>query len=59
MYRVIYIEKIRKRGWFGISYTVPKLRTAHVDARCRRQLQGHRFSLRAMMMSGLSLTERG
>ena len=52
MVRIIYAEKIRKRGWFGIPYTTLKLRCAHVDPENWRRLRGRPFSLASMMLSG-------
>ena len=52
MYRIIYAEKIRKRGWFGIPYTTLKLRCAHMDPENWRRLRGRPFSLVNMMLSG-------
>ncbi len=50
MRRIHYIEIIRKRGWLGIPYRMPKLRTAHVDERRWQQLRGKPFSLSAMLL---------
>ena len=47
--RIHYIEKINKLGWFGIPYTVLKIRSANVDARHWQRLRGRPFSLAALM----------
>lgn len=57
MYRIIYAEKIRKRGWFGIPYTTLKLRCAHMDSENWRRLRGRPFSLLNMMLSGCTAGE--
>ena len=49
MHRIRYTEKIRKRGWFGIPYTVLKVRTAHVDDRNWQRLRRRPFSIGEMM----------
>ena len=50
MYRIIYVEKIRKRGWFGIPYTAVVIRTAHVDERNWQRLKHRPFSMCEMML---------
>ena len=49
MYRIIYVEKIRKRGWFGIPYVALKLRTAHLDERGWQRMRRRPFSMAALM----------
>ena len=49
MHRIVYTEKIRKRGWLGIPYTVLKVRTAHVDDRDWPRMKGRPFSMGALM----------
>ena len=47
--RIYYTERINKVGWFGIPYTVLKIRTATVDARHWQRLRGKPFSLEALL----------
>lgn len=49
VHRIIYFTRIRKRGVFGIPYTVVKPRTAHVDERRWRQIKDRPFSIRELM----------
>ncbi|MBQ8110664.1 MAG: hypothetical protein IJ124_10945 [Clostridia bacterium] len=49
MYKIYYTEKINKVGWFGIPYTVLKLRSANVDAKNYRRLHGRPFSLAELL----------
>ena len=49
MHRIVYTEKIRKRGWLGIPYTVLKVRTAHLDDRDWPRMKGRPFSMGALM----------
>ncbi len=50
MHKIRYISRINKRGWFGIPYTVWKVRTAHVDERNWRRLRNRPFSMSELMM---------
>ena len=50
MHRICYLQKINKRGWFGIPYAIIKVRTAHVDERNWQRLKRRPFSLGEMMM---------
>ena len=52
VHAIFYIEQIHMRGWFGIPYSVLKLRVAHVDERNWRRLRRRRFSMRARMCFG-------
>lgn len=51
MHRIIYVSRIKKRGWLGIPYTALMLRTAHVDDAGWRRLKHRRFSIRALMLT--------
>lgn len=53
MYRIYYTEKINKVGWFGIPYTVLKIRSANVDAWHWQRLRGRPFSLEALLGGAL------
>ena len=50
MHKIRYISRINKRGWFGIPYTVLKVRTAHVDERNWQRLKNRPFSMGELMM---------
>lgn len=52
MRKIHYLQKIKKRGPFGIPYTTVIVRTAHVDERNWRRLRrrGRPFSLCEMML---------
>ena len=54
MHSVIYWEIIRKRGWLGIPYAVPKPRVAHLDERHWQRLRGRPFSVGAMLRLSLA-----
>ena len=48
MRTIRYIQKIKKRGPFGIPYTALVIRTAHVDERNWRRLKNRPFSMEAL-----------
>jgi len=50
--RIYYTERINKVGWFGIPYTVLKIRSANVDVRHWQRLRGRPFSLSELMGCG-------
>jgi len=50
MRRIHYIEKIKKRGPFGIPYTAIVVRVAHVDERNWQRLRNRPFSLRELLV---------
>lgn len=49
MRTIRYIQKIRKRGPFGIPYTGFKLRTAHVDEARWHRMKRRPFSMGELM----------
>lgn len=51
MRSIPYIQKIRKRGPFGIPYTALVLRVAHADERNWRRLRRRPFSMLELMMN--------
>ena len=50
VYRIRYIEKIKKRGPFGIPYTAIVVRTAHVDECNWQRLRRRPFSLSELLI---------
>ena len=50
MRSIRYIEKIRKRGPFGIPYTSIVVRVAHVDECNWRRMRKRPFSLRELLV---------
>lgn len=50
MRKIRYISRINKRGWFGIPYTVLKIRTAHVDERNWQRMKDRPFSMGELMI---------
>ena len=50
MHSIRYLQKIRKRGPFGIPYTALVLRVAHVDERNWQRLRHRRFSLNDLLV---------
>ena len=50
MRTIHYIEKIRKRGPFGIPYTAIVVRAAHVDEQNWQRLRRKPFSVGALMI---------
>ena len=50
MHPIPYIQKIKKRGPFGIPYTALVIRVAHVDDRNWQRLKRRPFSLCEMML---------
>lgn len=50
MRKIRYIEKIKKRGPFGIPYTSIVVRVAHVDERNWQRLKRRPFSLSEMLI---------
>lgn len=49
MHRIIYTQRIRKVGPFGIPYSILKIRTAHVDDWNWQRLRGRPFSMAELM----------
>ena len=49
MRSIRYIQKIRKRGPFGIPYTALVVRVAHVDERHWQRLKHRPFSVEALL----------
>ena len=49
MHSIRYLQKIRKRGPFGIPYTALVLRVAHVDERHWQRMKGRPFSVGELM----------
>ena len=49
---IYYLEIIRRRGPFGLSLALPKLRAAHVDERVWRRLKGRPFTVQTLMLPG-------
>ena len=56
MYELRYLVFIRRRGPFGLTCTVPVVRTAHVDGRTVRRL-GRRFTFEDMMRPDVNAKE--
>ena len=50
MRTIRYIQRIKKRGPFGIPYTGFKLRVAHVDERGWQRMKRRPFSMGALMV---------
>ena len=50
MRSIRYIQKIKKRGPFGIPYTTLMIRVAHVDEQNWRRLRHQPFSMDQMML---------
>lgn len=50
MRSIRYIQKIRKRGPFGLPYAVLVVRTAHVDEKHWQRLRRRPFSLNEMLI---------
>ena len=48
MHTIYYIVPIRRRGPIGISYTMPKIRTARVDNDAYERMRGRRFSVETL-----------
>ena len=49
MRKIRYIQKIRRRGPFGIPYTSIMIRTANVDERNWQRLKHRPFSMLELM----------
>lgn len=56
MVELRYLVFIRKRGPFGIGYTMPVIRTAHVDGNTAKRL-GRRFTFEDMMRPTITSKE--
>ena len=50
MHRILYFQRINRRGWFGIPFTTLKVRTAHVDERNWQRLKHRPFSMAELMI---------
>ena len=50
MHTIRYVQKIKKRGPFGIPYTALVVRAAHVDEENWRRLRRRRFSMDALLI---------
>ena len=50
MHSIHYLQKIKKRGPFGVPYTALVLRVAHVDERHWLRLRNCRFSLNDLLI---------
>ena len=50
MRTIRYIQKINKRGPFGIPYTALVVRTAHVDERNWQRLKRRPFSMEELLV---------
>ena len=50
MHSIRFLQKIKKRGPFGLSYTALVLRVAHVDERHWQRLRRQPFSLDKMLI---------
>ena len=50
MHCIRSLQRIRKRGPFGIPYTALVLREAHVDERHWQRLRNRRFSLNDLLI---------
>ena len=50
MHSIRYLQKIKKRGPFGIPYTALVIRVAHVDERNWQRLRNRPFSLRELLV---------
>lgn len=50
MHSIRYLQKIKKRGPFGLPYTALVVRVAHVDDRHWQRLRHRPFSLNDMLI---------
>ena len=50
MHSIRYLQKIKKRGPFGIPYTALVIRVAHVDERNWQRLKHRPFSLNELLI---------
>ena len=50
MHSIRYLQKIKKRGPFGIPYTALIVRVAHVDERHWRRLRHRPFSMDELLI---------
>ena len=50
MHSIHYVQKIKKRGPFGIPYTALMVRVAHVDEKHWLRLKNRRFSLNDLLI---------
>lgn len=50
MHSIRYLQKIKKRGPFGIPYTALVVRVAHVDERHWQRLRHRPFSMNDLLI---------